>query len=289
MTQAIFSSVTSDIYSDSDRYMRLRELLPQGNDHLGYFGPSSISWKIYKEPIILLGGLRAILMQLAHPAVAQGVADHSEFKKNVVRRTASTVRAMYSLVYGTKESAKRTASRIFEIHHRVHGVVYCPGTLWHLEPYRANDPELLRWVSITTLDTAILMYNKLVDELTDDQLAEFISDHNLALILGGVGLEYGFSSYEEVQDYIDINLAYSCISPSSMDLADYLLDHVLTRAVRNFTLGLLPPQLRKSYQRPWTQGDQERFAKSSKLFSRLNALSPSVPQYITAQSRLSGL
>src|SRR5262245_51526854 len=89
-------------------------------------GPGSVSWKINREVIVVAGWGRAILLQLAHPAVAAGVHGHSEFRGSLLagfRRTRSTIGAMLSMTFGDTEQMIATAAGISTIHDRVHGRV----------------------------------------------------------------------------------------------------------------------------------------------------------------------
>ena len=68
----------------------------------GLYGPDSEAWRLNREAMLLLGaGPRALLLQLAHPAVAAGVADHSDFRADPWRRLAGTLRSYLTIVYGT--------------------------------------------------------------------------------------------------------------------------------------------------------------------------------------------
>src|SRR5919106_2102422 len=92
-------------------------------------GPGSITWKINREMIVIAGWGRAILLQLAHPAVAAGVHHHSSFRGSLVssfRRLHSTVGAMASLTFGDTEQMITAAAGINTIHDRVHGRVPPP-------------------------------------------------------------------------------------------------------------------------------------------------------------------
>src|SRR5215471_18950789 len=86
--------------------------------------PGTITWKVNREIIVVAGWGRAILLQLAHPLVAAGVADHSSFRGSLMtgfRRFSSTVRAMLSLTFGSAEEAVDAAAGINCIHDRVFG------------------------------------------------------------------------------------------------------------------------------------------------------------------------
>src|SRR5439155_8419119 len=86
--------------------------------------PASVSWKLNREIVVLLGWPAAILMQLAHPLVLAGVLDHSVFVADPSRRwerLRSTVESMLLLSFGTPEDVQRTADKINAIHDYVHG------------------------------------------------------------------------------------------------------------------------------------------------------------------------
>src|SRR4051794_41951979 len=84
----------------------------------GLFSADSAIRRVDGEAVLLLGGGRALLMQLAHPAVAQGVADHSGFEADPFARLRGTLNAMTTIVYGTREQAARVAAEVKSIHRR---------------------------------------------------------------------------------------------------------------------------------------------------------------------------
>ncbi|RPI52202.1 MAG: DUF2236 domain-containing protein, partial [Acidobacteria bacterium] len=115
-------------------------------------GPESVTWKVNREMIVVAGWGRAILLQLAHPAVAAGERDHSAFRSSLrssFRRLHSTVGAMLSITFGDTERMIATAAGINAIHDRVHGRVR-GGTG---DAYSAHDPDLQRWVHATLLES----------------------------------------------------------------------------------------------------------------------------------------
>ncbi len=93
-------------------------------------GADSITWRINREMIVVAGWGRAILLQLAHPAVAAGVHGHSSFRGSLrasFHRLHSTVGAMLSLTFGDTEQMVTAAAGINAIHDRVRGRVPAPG------------------------------------------------------------------------------------------------------------------------------------------------------------------
>ena len=124
--------------------------------------PSSMTWRIHSERIVLLGWGRAILLQFAHPLVAASVAEHSPFRTETwgrLRRLRRTLAAMLRLTFGTPEEVARTAGSINAMHDRVHGRLGASAGVFPMgTPYSARDPSLLRWVHGTLVESHLLAY-----------------------------------------------------------------------------------------------------------------------------------
>ena len=121
----------------------------------GLFARDSVIRRVNQEPAIMFGSGRALLLQLAHPAVAHGVADHSDFQHNPFKRLLGTLEATYAVVMGSTELAQGVGGRIARIHDYVTGPTY-----------RANDVENLLWVHATLMDSALTCYERLVRPLS---------------------------------------------------------------------------------------------------------------------------
>src|SRR5215510_11147750 len=78
---------------------------PTANDAAGYAGPNSVTWRIAREYVVLLGAGRAVLMQLAHPLVAAGVLQHSSFLRDPLGRSYRTVEFTQVLAFGSRDEA----------------------------------------------------------------------------------------------------------------------------------------------------------------------------------------
>jgi uncharacterized protein (DUF2236 family) len=87
----------------------------------GLFGPGSMVWRVNGETAMLLGSGRALLMQIAHPMVAAGVADHSDFEADAFDRLWRTLDAVLTVAFGDTEQALEAADRVRGIHGRVIG------------------------------------------------------------------------------------------------------------------------------------------------------------------------
>lgn len=109
---------------------------------LGLFGPGSASWGIIGDLASIVGGLRALLVQLLHPLVIAGVADHSSYQEEPLGRLRRTSDYVVVTTFGSTSEALQQVRRVRRIH-----VGVC-GTAPDGRPYRASDPHLLAWVSI---------------------------------------------------------------------------------------------------------------------------------------------
>jgi uncharacterized protein (DUF2236 family) len=108
------------------------------------FGPDSVTWRVLSHPAsVFIGGLTAVLLELAEPRVRSGVWDHTDFRRNPARRVRRTGLAAMAFTYGSTRDAEALSARVRRLHDRVWG------TTPDGQPYEANDPELLTWVGVT--------------------------------------------------------------------------------------------------------------------------------------------
>jgi uncharacterized protein (DUF2236 family) len=104
----------------------------------------SVSWRIFRNPVALfVGGVAAVLLELADPGVRTGVWEHSSFRSDPVRRLQRTGLAAMITVYGARSQAEAMIASVVRMHERVSG--HTPAG----EAYRANDARLLTWVQAT--------------------------------------------------------------------------------------------------------------------------------------------
>ena len=131
------------------------------------------------EGVLLAGGLRALLLQLAHPAVGHGVAHHSAFETDPLARLRSTLAYVYVVAAGEEDLVRRSARSVGLAHRPVVGGPASPVA------YDARDADLQRWVAATIHDTAIriaeAVWGPLPDALADELL---VRDGRLATALG---------------------------------------------------------------------------------------------------------
>jgi len=151
---------------------------PDRINEAGLYGPASEAWYLNREATLLLGaGPRALLMQIAHPLVAEGVAQHSSFRADPWRRLRATLRSYLTIVYGTGDKARAEISRLNRFHRDVRGRIQDPATAEAFgESYSARDPELGLWVHATLIDATLVAHERWIGPLTDGQRARFYDE-----------------------------------------------------------------------------------------------------------------
>jgi len=148
----------------------------------GYFGPQSMTWRLYREPIVIIGGVRALLLQVAHPAVAEGVAHFSNFKKDALGRGFRTFSAMAMIYFGDKNQADAVAQRLWRVHSAIKGPL--PE---RKSKYQATDPALLLWVLATLTETTIQVFEQVpLPGLPADWREQFYEESKVAATLLGI-------------------------------------------------------------------------------------------------------
>jgi uncharacterized protein (DUF2236 family) len=123
--------------------------------------PDSVSWRVFKNPVSLfVGGVTAVVMELAEPRVRTGVWEHTTFRVDPIRRLRRTGLAAMVTVYGARSRTEAMIARI----RRMHDLV--AGTTSSGEAYCANDPELLNWVQGTAAFGFLQAYHAYVRPLS---------------------------------------------------------------------------------------------------------------------------
>ncbi len=251
-------------------------------DIVGLYGPESEAWRLNREAMLLLGaGPRALLLQLAHPLVAAGVEEHSDFRSDPWRRLQGTLRSYLTIVYGTTTSARAEIRRLNNLHRSIAGT-----------GYTARDPDLSLWVHATLVDTTMAAYDAWIAPLSGDQRARYYAE---TLPIGrafGVPGDRLPADVDAFDAYVAAMLAPTGpirVSAVARDLADAVLHPplgpVLSAAgwvpprAYAWTLwpaiGLLPQSVRTDYGLRW--GPLER-AVSGWLLTAWRAWRPLLPE-----------
>ena len=159
-----------------------------------------------------LGSGAAVLLQVAQPLVACGVAEHSGFDRNLWRRLNGTLRALYLIAFGDRREAEQAGAAVQAVHRRAQGTTteqlgpFPPGR------YSASDPELMLWVHATLVESSLAAFERFVRPLSADEQERYVREMNLVAQLFGTPTDVLPRSYEDFRAYFDDQLAGDVIT-----------------------------------------------------------------------------
>ncbi len=142
--------------------------------------PDSVAWQIFRNPLALfVGGVAAVILELAEPRVRAGVWEHSSFRTDPVERLRRTGLAAMVTVYGARSTAEEMIAGVRRIHGQVQGIADDG------QAYSANDPDLLDWVQATAMFGFLQAYHGFVRPLPKPRRDDFYSEGMAAARLYG--------------------------------------------------------------------------------------------------------
>jgi uncharacterized protein (DUF2236 family) len=137
----------------------------------GLFGPDSVAWRLHADPSMLVGAMRALLVQALEPRAMAGVVQHSDYKVDPWGRLNRTVRFVLDTTYGDTPTAEAACAAVRRIHDRVHGVDPVSG-----RAYSAHDPDLLLWIHAVEVHSSVHAYRNYAGRLSDDDADRYVDE-----------------------------------------------------------------------------------------------------------------
>jgi len=229
----------------------------QALDDLGLFGPSSVSWRVHAEPILALAGLRALFLQSLHPRAMWGVAQNSRYRDDPYGRLLRTGTYVATVVYGTTAEARVAGRRLRAIHGRMRAVDPRSG-----ERYRIDEPDLLRWVHVTEVESFVTTIRRAGSELSDADVDRYYTEQLVAAELVGLDPATVPSTAAEIAAYYDDVRPELAMTKEAAESAlfltappmPYKLGFTPVRlawfGIASTAVGLLPPWARRLYGLP---------------------------------------
>jgi uncharacterized protein (DUF2236 family) len=238
---------------------------------MAMFPPGSTIRRVDGESVLLLGGPRALLMQLAHPAIARAVDEHSDFEDDPFARLRRTLALTRAIVFGDDDEAARSVDAIRAVHAHVVG-----------DGYRAEDHDLLLWVHATLVDTALTVHRVFLGRLPRREAEEYYEQSTAIAVALGLPRAAQPRDLAAFRAYVDGMVATVDVGDTARRLARAVLHPpapVVTApvfaAVRQVTIGLLPARLRVAYGLPW---DPARGVALAAVALTSQALLPRLPR-----------
>ncbi len=241
------------------------------------YAPDGPVRRVNREAVLLLGGGRALLMQIAHPLVAAGVARHSRFKSEPLGRLWRTLDLTLTIVFGDAASALSAVKTIERLHSVVRGhLADTVGPFPIGSAYDAGNPELQFWVHATLIDSALTTYEHFVRPLSEATRGAFYEESKITPRLFGVPERYIPPTVGEFDAYMRtmIDGDNLTVGDDGLQVARSIMDPPLPPGLRQlagsgriFTEGMLPPTLRQRFGYTWN-ANRQRNLERAQAFSR---------------------
>jgi uncharacterized protein (DUF2236 family) len=219
---------------------------------LGLFGPGTVTWRIHQDPCMIVGGLRALLVQALNPLAMAAVAQHSDFKDDPWGRLRRTSEYVTTTIFGTTEEARAAGARVRAIHRRVSGVDPVTG-----QRYRADDPELLLWVHAVEVESFLVAYQRYGGRLSDAEVDRYVDEWVCSAELVGLHAEDAPHTWSDLRTYLD-GVNNMCVTPAAREGLRLVLSppapplgRVAWTIPAAAAVSILPPKVRELYGLPW--------------------------------------
>ncbi len=230
---------------------------------VGLFGPGSVTWKLHREPILLLGGLRSLYLQALHPRAVAAVAQNSGYRADPWGRLLRTSEYVGTVVWGTTEDAELAASRVRRLHARLSATDPRTG-----ERFRIDEPDLLRWVHVAEVESFLNTATRAGVHLTPEEVDGYYTEQLRSAELMGLDPAAVPATAAEVAGYFEAIQPDLAMTRDSAEAAVFLTvppapDLGANKAVRlaltlgparwaysgiaATAIGLLPPWARRMY------------------------------------------
>jgi uncharacterized protein (DUF2236 family) len=176
--------------------MRMTETTVDVGD-VGLFGPTSVTWRLHLEPVLWIGGFRALYLQALHPQVMRGTAQNSALfdPDRAWQRFRRTTEFVTTRTFGTNDEVARAGQRVRRMHARLRG--HDPDTG---AQFRIDDPELLLWVHCAEIDSYVAIGRR-AGVLTSTEADTYIAESRHAATVVGIRVDDAPASTTELAEY----------------------------------------------------------------------------------------
>jgi uncharacterized protein (DUF2236 family) len=168
------------------------------SEDFGLFGPGSVTWRVMAEPVQMVGGFRALLLQALHPPSMWGTAQNSELMdpRTAWARLGRTVEFVRVRTYGTHDEVERVGRRVRNLHSRLIGLNLDTG-----ETFPVDAPENLLWVHMGEVDSYLDVALRAGIPLSRADADAFVDEQRRAGAVVGLNPADIPASVAEMRDY----------------------------------------------------------------------------------------
>lgn len=218
--------------------------------------------RVHREQAMVLAGGRALLLMAAHPIVFEGFFASTGSKGDPFSRLERTAVVLETIAYRPRSEADRATAAVRRMHRGAKGSLpAAAGRFPAGTPYSAADPELLLWVWASLVDSVLLVYERYVGSLSDEEQQAYWDDQRLVAKLFGIPFKVSPKRVGDLRGYVDevIDSGDLFVTEDALDTAREVIFRppvpatlpLLREAINQISVGLLPVPVRELYGFSW--------------------------------------
>jgi uncharacterized protein (DUF2236 family) len=199
----------------------------------GLFGPSSVTWRVHAHPAMLVGGMRALIIQSLEPLAMAGVAQHSDYRTRGIYRLRRTIRYVLTVTYGERAAALRAGALVRKVHDKIVGVDPVTG-----RNYSASDPDTLLWVHCVEVHSFAAAYRAFGGPLSDADRDRYFEEAVQSAMLVGIDEHRVPKNAREMRAYFESKRPTLCLSQYALDAIRFVVAPPLMKQRLSVSLSL---------------------------------------------------
>ena len=224
----------------------------------GLFGPESVTWRVHASPAMLIGGMRALIVQALHPLAMAGVFEHSDFRERPMHRLRRTAEYVATTTFADTATAEATGARVRAIHRHIRGIDPVTG-----REYSAEDPETLLWVHCVEVHSFLTGYRAYGGRISEGDQDRYLAESARSAALVGIDPADVPPTRADMRDYFAAMLPSLCVSQAAHTAIRFVASPPITRELLPYAaplrvsataaVALVPRHLRRlaGIDRPW--------------------------------------
>ena len=218
----------------------------------GFFGPNSVAWRLHSDPVMLVGGMRALLVQALEPRAMAAVDQFGKFREDPWGRLERTSNFVLATTFGDTATAEAAAARVRAVHARIHGIDPYTGCA-----YSATDPDLLLWIHAVEVESFVIAYRTYAGCLSRADADRYVAEMARVAELVELPPAMAPRSMGQINDYLR-SVTGLAVTPAARDGLRTVLAPPMPTVVRPLwvvpataAVAILPGYARRMYRIPW--------------------------------------
>jgi uncharacterized protein (DUF2236 family) len=215
-------------------------------------GPDSVAWRIHADTVMVIGGLRALMIQACEPRAMAGVDQHSDFRHDMWGRLRRTSDFVLRTTFEDAATARAMGRRVREVHATVTGTDPYTG-----RDYRADDPDLLLWIHAVETHSFLTAHHTYAGAVSHEDADRYVREMAAVNALVGLPREMAPRGIDELRRYLRNVPDLEVTPPAREGLWSLMFPPMPLRfrplwtVTMSAAVAILPRRIRRLYGLPW--------------------------------------